>query len=42
MAKAVVFKWLSNIGGEREMRKKYVGNYMDEIHAWNKQYKSKY
>ena len=42
MAKAVVFKGLSNIGDEKDMRKKHVGNYVDEIHAWNKEYKPKY
>jgi len=42
MGKSVVFKVLSNIGGEKDMWKKHVGNYMDEVHAWNKEHKSKY
>jgi hypothetical protein len=42
MGKVVVLKGLSNIGGEKDMRKKHVGNYVDEIHAWNIEYKSKY
>jgi len=41
MGKVVVFKGLSHIGGEKDTREKRVGNYVDEIHAWNKEYKSK-
>jgi hypothetical protein len=36
MGKSVIFKGLSNIDGEKDMRKKHVGNYMGEIHVWNK------
>jgi len=42
VGKVVVFKGLSNIGGEKDTRKKHVGNYVDEIRAWNKEYKPKY